>query len=151
MKKRVAEIMYIVESERKAFLEGALNLDDETAKTLWMCGVRNQQYFALNDLIFMTFEYRGSHFERDMEIMAEFLDKKGNLVKKRRKDVPIAERATTNWWAPVKKLGDVLTSKPFDAEEEQDYLTYFDGDMALKSEYNDIAFDEDDWTESIPI
>ena len=99
----------------------------------------------------MTCEDRRSHFEVDVEIMAEVLDKEGKLEKKRRKDVPIAERATTNWWAPVKKLGDVLTSKPFDAEEEQDYLTYFDGNMALKSEYNDIAFDEDDWTESIHI
>lgn len=151
MKKRVAEIMYIVEDERKAFLDSVLNLDEETEKALWVCGVRNQQYFALNDLIFMTFEYRGSCFERDMEAMAEFLDKKGMLIKKRRKEVAALELTTTNWWAPVKKLGDVLTSKPFEAEEEQDYLTYFDGNMALKTEYGDISYDEDDWTESIHI
>lgn len=151
MKKRVAEIMYIVEDERQAFLDGVLNIDDETAKALWVCGVRNQQYFALNELIFMTFEYRGSHFERDMETMAEYLDKKGLLIKKRRKDVPIDERSATNWWAPVKKLGEVLTSKPFEAEEEQDYITYFDGNMSNKTEYSDISFDEDDWTESIHI
>lgn len=149
--RRVAEIIYIVEEERKAFLDGALHPDIETEKALWVCGVRNQQYFALNDLIFMTFEYRGSHFERDMEKMAAYLDTKGLLVKKRRKDVPVEERSATNWWAPVKKLATLLTSRPFEDDEEQDYNLYFDGSMSSKTEYYDIAFDEDDWTESMHI
>lgn len=149
--KRVAEIMYIVEEEREEFLKNALNMDSEEAKVLWLCGVRNQQYFALNDLIFMTFEYRGNHFEKDMEKMACYLDSKGLLIKKRRRDVPVSERTTTNWWAPVKKLGTLLDSQPFEEDEEQDYNLYFDGSMSSKTEYYDIAFDEDDWTEGIHI
>ena len=87
--RRVAEIMYIVPEEREAFLDGAINLDDETANVLWMCGVRKQQYFSLNELIFMTFEYEGQNFDTDMKKMAIYLDGKGLLINKRRKDVPV--------------------------------------------------------------
>ena len=65
--RRVAEIIYVVPERREEFLKGALNLDDESANVLWACGVRKQQYFALNDLIFMTFEYDGRDFEGDMK------------------------------------------------------------------------------------
>lgn len=151
MRKRVAEIIYIVDEERESFLKGVMNLTDEESKVLWMCGVRRQHYFALNDLIFMTFEYHGKDFEGDMEKMAAYLDNKGLLVKKRRKDVPVEEREKTNWWAPVKKLGSILESKPFEDDEEQDYNYYFDGSMSSKEEYYDISFDEDDWSEGIHI
>ncbi len=146
--KRVAEIIYIVKEEREAFLHGALNLTPEEAHVLWLCGVRNQQYFALNDLIFMTFEYSGNNFNEDMAKMAAYLDSKGLLVEKRRKDVPVEERDTTNWWAPVKKLGNLLTSKPVINKNDDVFDCYFDGEMTSAPKY-DIAFDEDDWSESI--
>ena len=64
--RRVAEIMYIVPEKRERFLEESLHPSEETLKVLWKCGVRNQQYFGMNDLIFMTFEYVGNHFRDDM-------------------------------------------------------------------------------------
>lgn len=154
--RRVAEIIYVVESEREAFLQGALNMDEETQKVLWLCGVRKQQYFALNDLIFMTFEYKGEHFKEDMDKMAAYLDSKGLLVKMRRKDVPIEERATTNWWAPVKKLGTLLETRPdfVDDEDNQwrvDYMAMLDGSMGMQDINNDISYDEDDWSEGMHI
>lgn len=153
--RRVAEIIYVVESEREAFLQGVLNPDEETKKVLWLCGVRKQQYFALNDLIFMTFEYKGDHFEEDMGKMAAYLDSKGNLVKMRRKDVPLDKRDTTNWWAPVKKLGTLLEEKPDFADEEDDsqeaYMAMLDGCMDMQDTGSDISYDEDDWMENVQI
>lgn len=153
--RRVAEIIYIVESEREAFLKGALHPDQETEKLLWLCGVRKQQYFALNDLIFMTFEYKGDHFEEDMTKMAAYLDSKGLLVKMRRKDVPLEQRTSTNWWAPVKRLGAVLESKPDFEEEDEDsqemYMAMLDGCMSMSDEGNDISYSEDDWMENVQI
>jgi len=151
--RRVAEIIYIVENEREKFLEGVLNPDKETQKILWMCGVRNQQYFALNELIFMTFEYKGTRFENDMSKMASYLDSKGYLVRKRRKDVPVEERHTTNWWAPVKKLGTLLEKKPdfSDVEDNENYVAMLDGCMVNNDLSNDIAFDEDEWLEEVAI
>lgn len=146
--KRVAEIIYVVKEEREAFLNGALNLTEEEAQAIWLCGVRNQQYYALNDLIFMTFEYEGNNFNEDMAKMASYLDTKGLLVNKRRKDVPLEERETTNWWAPVKKLGTLLTSKPVMNKQQEIFDCYFDGEMISKKQYN-IAFDEDDWSEGM--
>ena len=149
--KRVAEIIYIVDSEREAFLNGALNLTDEEERVLWHCGVRKQQYFALNDLIFMTFEYAGNEtdFPKDMEKMASYLDSKGLLVKKRRRDVPIEERTTTNWWAPVKRLGEVLATEPASIDDSSDVeclavIPNYEADT-----YSDIAYDEEDWTEGM--
>lgn len=146
--RRVAEIIYIVPERREEFLEGALHLDDESAKVLWMCGIRKQQYFALNDLIFMTFEYSGHNFDEDMKKMAIYLDSKGLLVKKRRKDVPVEERETTDWWAPVKKLGTLLESNPC-SEDSLDYnlMDYLDGAMSKGEAYGSTSYDEDDWSE----
>lgn len=149
--RRVAEIMYIVESEREAFLKGALELDEETKKVLWLCGVRKQQYFALNDLIFMTFEYEGADFVSSMEKMATYLDSKGLLIKKRRKDVPADELKTTSWWAPVKRLGYVLDKDPGFKETEEYLDVEMMGMSSNFSKYSNIGFDEDDWTESIHI
>jgi len=146
--RRVAEIIYVVPERREAFLEGALNLDDETSKVLWLCGVRKQQYFSLNELIFMTFEYDGKNFDEDMRKMAIYLDGKGNLIKKRRKDVPIEERDTTDWWAPVKRLGAVLENNPH-IEEKKQYklMDILDGAMSEEECYNNTSYDEDDWSD----
>lgn len=147
--RRVAEIIYIVPEEREAFLNGAINPDDETANALWLCGVRKQQYFALNDYLFMTFEYNGSDFNSDMAKMAAYLDSKGLLVKQRRKDVPSAERSTTNWWAPVKRLGSILDTAPHkDDELLYNLMDYLDGAMSSNSSYGNTAYDEDDWSDS---
>lgn len=147
--RRVAEVMYIVESEREEFLKGALNPDVETRKVLWVCGVRNQQYFDLNGLIFMTFEYKGNDFRTDMAKMATYLDGKGLLVRSRRRDVPSEDRTSTNWWAPVKKLGAIMETSPFKRDEEaSDVELGMIGDIAAGN-YSDIAYDEDDWSESI--
>ena len=154
--KRVAEIMYIVPTEREDFLKGALNPTEEEKKALWLCGVRKQQYFALNEFIFMTFEYAGENFSEDMSRMTAYLDSIGHLIKKRRRDVPPEERTSTNWWAPVKKLGSILETEPAadndDDSWRMDYMAMLDGGMNnVTYGNNDTAFDEDDWTESIHI
>jgi len=150
--RRVAEIIYIVPERRESFLNGATNLDEESAKILWMCGIRKQQYFALNDLIFMTFEYSGSDFNGDMQKMAAYLDSKGLLVKTRRKDVPIEERATTDWWAPVKRIASVLDSSPFiDDNMNVNLMDVLDGAMSFGASYSNISYDEDDWSEGLHI
>lgn len=149
--KRVAEIMYVVESERQAFLDGALNLNEEEQKMLWLCGVRKQQYFALNDLIFMTFEYKGHDFENDMNKLTAYLDSKNKLIKTRRKDVAVDELSTTSWWAPVKRLGSVLDAKPEFEDDIDSYMSVLDGGMSQMEEKSNTSFDEDDWTESIHI
>lgn len=146
--RRVAEIIHIVPEKREEFINGAINLDKESEKVLWMCGIRKQQYFALNELIFMTFEYDGNDFKGDMQKMASYLDSKGLLVKARRKDVPTEERDTTDWWAPVKRLGTVLDIKPVSEEElNYDIMEHMDGSMSTSDYYGNISFDEDDWSE----
>lgn len=147
--RRVAEIIHIVENERDAFIRGAINPDLETQKVLWICGVRKQQYFALNELIFMTFEYEGSNFKEDMEKMASYLDNKNLLVKSRRKNVPSDKLDSTNWWAPVKRLGTTLDHNPgVDDESLNNRSDMLDGSMKDFSSYSDISFSEDDWSES---
>lgn len=151
--RRVAEIIYIVESEREQFLKDAINLDEEAKRVLWLCGVRKQQYFSLNELIFMTFEYDGKDFYKDMEKMANYLSTKGVLVQKRRKDVPIDERQTTNWWAPVKKLGSILEHRPeFEGDdEEMDRQSMLSGYTVTEAGYSDISYSEDDWDDNMRI
>lgn len=153
--RRVAEILYIVESERESFLKGVTNPDEETSRVLWMCGVRKQQYFELNDLIFMTFEHKGEDFAGDMEKMAAYLDSKGLLIKKRRKDVPVEERETTSWWAPVKRLASLLDTKPDFGEDveavQYSYSEMLGGCVASADKNNNISYDEDDWTECVQI
>lgn len=154
--RRVAEIMHIVEAERENFLNGLLNPDEETQKIQWLCGVRKQQYFSLNELIFMTFEYEGNDFNSDMAKLASYLESKGHLIKERRKDVPLDKRDTTNWWAPVKKLGTLLDTKPKfidnESELQSDYMEMLDGCMTeFGNTKQNLAYDEDDWSESIHI
>lgn len=148
--KRVAEIMHIPDGEREEFLKGVLSPDEETKKVLWLCGVRKQQYFGLNDLVFMTFEYEGSNFAEDMSKMATYLDTKGLLINKRRKDVPVAERATTAWWAPVKKLGSLFYGEStVQAEKDWDTEALAMFSSTSKASYSDISYSDDDWTESM--
>ena len=148
--RRVAEIIHIVEEEREEFLNGAINPDIETQKVLWLCGVRKQQYFVVNEYIFMTFEYDGKDFKQDMSKMAAYLDSKGRLVNRRRRDVPIDERSTINWWAPVKRVASILDSNPF-AEDENRYslMDMLSGSMNAGDDYADIAYDDDDWSAGI--
>ena len=151
--RRVAEIIYIVESEREQFLHDVINLDEDSKKVLWLCGVRKQQYFLLNELIFMTFEYDGQDFYSDMEKMANYLSGKGVLVQKRRKDVPVEERESTNWWAPVKKIGSVLETKPvFDSDDwEMNRQDMLSGYTSIDSDYSDISYSDEDWIDDIRI
>lgn len=150
--RRVAEIIYVVENEREAFLDGAIHPDAETERVLWLCGVRKQQYFSLNEFIFMTFEYEGNDFNGDMNKMALYLDSKGLLVKQRRKDILPEKRSTTNWWAPVKKLGTVLDHKPAIKESvNYNLMDLLDGSMTEYDSYSNISYDEDDWSEEFRI
>ena len=148
--RRVAEIMYIVPEKRERFLEESLHPSEETLKVLWKCGVRNQQYFGMNDLIFMTFEYVGNHFRDDLAEMSAYMDSIGHLVEKRRRDVPVAERHTTSWWAPVKKIGQLLDDTPAfagnDSEVswEDDYHAMVGGGM-IEHNLVDTTYDEQDW------
>ena len=148
--KRVAEIIYLVESEREAFLKGALNPTPEEQKVLWMCGVRKQQYFQVNEMIFMTFEYAGKNFKEDMDKMSAYLDSKGLLVKTRRKDVPFEDRRKVSWWAPVKKLGAILETQPDSVEQDSTDWNLNSLTIPVTSNASyDTSFDEDDWTESV--
>lgn len=151
--KRVAEIIHIVPEERDNFLKGAITPDPETKRFLWDCGVRKQQYFALNELIFMTFEYAGMDFQQDMARMAAYLESKGHLVEKRRRDIPEELRETENWWAPVKRIAALLDVEPekTDSDSHREHIAMLDGGMAPIDPKYDIAYDEDDWTEGIHI
>lgn len=150
--KRVAEIMHIVENERDEFIKGAINPDEETLGVQWMCGVREQQYFELGNLLFMTFKYVGNNFANDMEKMTDYLRSKGHLIEKRRRDVAPEDRETTNWWAPVKRLSSILDSKPSVLNNDpmivNDYREMLDGYTHDSSFSYDISYDEDDWSET---
>lgn len=155
--KRVAEMIYIVPEKRDEYLRKCLNPNLETQQILWIHGIRNQYYFKLNEFIMMTFEYVGSKFREDMNAIAKYPEIDALLVKKRRKDVPMEARSTTNWWAPVKRLGSILTESPMpeDRDEElsltEQYHEMLSGRMGTESSGYDISYDEDDWSESIHI
>jgi L-rhamnose mutarotase len=152
---RVAEVIHIVPEERDAYLQLCLNLDEEANRLLWLHGIRNQYYFLLNDLILMTFEYVGNSFYKDMAEIAAFPGSHKYMVPTRRKDVPADQLETTNWWAPLKRMGGILTSNPFLEDEEQElnfqeqYRSMISGDMIDEALKNDISFSEDDWSESV--
>lgn len=150
--RRVAEIMHIAPELRDQFIEEALHPDEQTLKVMWKCGVRNQQYFGLNNLLFMTFEYVGNHFKEDMAEMAQYLEASGHLITKRRRDVPLSQRDTASWWAPVKKIGQLLDETPAfakgDAEMswENDYHSMVGGGM-IEHYVTDTTYDEEDWVD----
>ncbi len=154
--KRVQEIIHVVPEERDAYLQQHLNPSKEVAQILWIHGIRNQCYFSLNHLILMNFEYVGKEFYKDMEAIASYPEMNGYLVQKRRKDVPLEERETTNWWAPLKILGSSLTKSPMPSAEEEltleeQYRSMLSGYMEEGHVTSDISYDEDDWSESIHI
>jgi L-rhamnose mutarotase len=154
--RRVQEIIYIVPEEREAFLERCLHPTKEIKQIYWQHGVRYQYYFAMNDLILMTFEYVGNDFYKDMDAIADYPEMHKYMVRRRRKDVPLEERATTSWWAPLKKLGVLLTVSPMDEEDEdlseaEQYHSMTSGSMVAAEAKYDITFDDDDWSDSIHI
>jgi L-rhamnose mutarotase len=152
---RVAEAIHVVPEEREAYLQRCLDPDEEAKQILWLHGVRNQYYFELNDLIVMTFEYVGNQFYKDIAEIAAFPTSQEYMVTKRRKEVPAGELETTNWWAPLKRWGGILTSSPFLEDEEQEldfeeqYRSMISGEMIEAAMKNDISFSEDDWSESV--
>lgn len=155
--RRVAEIIHVVPEKRYAYLEEHLHPSEDVSRIMWIHGVRNQFYFMLNDMILMTFEYVGKDFYKDMKELAAYPEVGSHFIQKRRRDVPLEERSTTNWWAPLKKLGSILTENPMPADEEEElsmeeqYRSMLSGYMAGGVAENDISFDEDDWSESVHI
>lgn len=150
--RRVQEIIYVVPEEREEFLNRCLHPTKEVRQAYWEHGVRYQYYFAMNELILMTFEYVGDDFYKDMDALAENTELHKYMVRRRRKDVPVEERATTNWWAPLKKLGCILTKDPMDDDEEvMTESEMMGGCMSAGEAKYDITFDDDDWSESIHI
>lgn len=150
--KRVQEIIYIVPEEREEFLEKCLNPTESIRKFYWDHGVRYQYFFALNDLILMTFEYVGNDFYKDMDALVENPEMHKYIVRQRRRDVDPEKLTTTNWWAPVKKLGCILTTSPTDDEEEEvSQGEMLSGCMSAEEARYDVTFDDDDWSESIHI
>lgn len=157
--KRVEELIYIVPEERDSYLYQWLNPSLKTQQILWSHGMRNQYFFTMNDFILMTFEYVGNHFQEDMDRIAEYPEIDALLVKKRRKDVPPEQRDKVNWWAPIKKAGSILTEDPMpgsmsedpELTSEEQYHEMLSGSMNRTASRYDIAYDEDDWSESIHI
>lgn len=153
--RRVAEIIYIVPEQREDFLRNSLNPPKELQQVFWLNGIRKQYYFQLNDYILMTFEYIGKSFRQDMDRVTSYMKKKGYLVEKRRKELSDGERFCTNWWAPLKRLGSVVTQSPMPDDEAKElslteqYREMLNGCMEENSIHYDTSYDEDDWSESI--
>ena len=151
--RRVAEIIYVVPEQREEYLKTHLNPSERVSQILWIHGIRNQFYFALNDLLLMSFEYEGKDFYKDMAAIAAYPEMKDYLVQTRRRDVPADKQMSTNWWAPLKRMGSTLTESPMPDDEdegytlEEQYRSMISGEMVK----NDISFDDDDWSESIHI
>ena len=155
--RRVQEIIHVVPEKREAYLQLHLNPPEKVAQIMWIHGIRNQMFYSLNDLILMSFEYVGKEFYKDMEAIAAYPEMKEYLVQKRRKDVSAEERDTTDWWAPLKILASSLTESPMPSDEEEgmtleeQYRSMLNGYMVDGNVNSDIAYDEDDWSESIHI
>ena len=152
--RRVEEVIYVVPEERKAFLEKQLNPSEKTRKFMWQHGIRNQFFYELEELILMTFEYVGDDFYKDMAVLSATLEDEGYFIKERRRDVAPGQLKTTNWWAPLKILGSNFVQTPFSSEEdvEADELASEAKNGCIHDEddiRSNIAFDADDWSESI--
>lgn len=81
--RRVAEIIYVVPEQREEYLKTHLNPSEKVSQILWIHGIRNQFYFALNDLLLMSFEYEGKDFYKDMAAIAAYPEMKDYLVQTR--------------------------------------------------------------------
>ena len=152
--RRVEEVIYVVPEERKAFLEKQLNPSEKTRKFMWQHGIRNQYFYELEEFILMTFEYVGDDFYKDMAVLSATLEDEGYFIKERRRDVAPGQLKTTNWWAPLKILGSNFVQTPFSSEEdvEADELASEAKNGCIHDEddiRSNIAFDADDWSESI--
>ena len=152
--RRVEEVIYVVPEERKAFLEKQLNPSEKTRKFMWQHGIRNQFFYELEEFILMTFEYVGDDFYKDMAVLSATLEDEGYFIKERRRDVAPEQLKTTNWWAPLKILGSNFVQTPFSSEEdvEADELASEAKNGCIHDEddlRSNIAFDADDWSESI--
>lgn len=152
--RRVEEVIYVVPEERKAFLEKQLNPSEKTRKFMWQYGIRNQFFYELEEFILMTFEYVGDDFYKDMAVLSATLEDEGYFIKERRRDVAPGQLKTTNWWAPLKILGSNFVQTPFSSEEdvEADELASEAKNGCIHDEddiRSNIAFDADDWSESI--
>ena len=152
--RRVEEVIYVVPEERKAFLEKQLNPSEQTRKFMWQHGIRNQFFYELEEFILMTFEYVGDDFYKDMAVLSATLEDEGYFIKERRRDVAPGQLKTTNWWAPLKILGSNFVQTPFSSEEdvEADELASEAKNGCIHDEddiRSNIAFDADDWSESI--
>lgn len=152
--RRVEEVIYVVPEERKAFLEKQLNPSEKTRKFMWQHGIRNQFFYELEEFILMTFEYVGDDFYKDMAVLSATLEDEGYFIKERRRDVAPGQLKTTNWWAPLKILGSNFVQTPFSSEEdvEADELASEAKNGCIHDEddiQSNIAFDADDWSESI--
>ncbi|MCD8096606.1 MAG: hypothetical protein LUE31_00895 [Lachnospiraceae bacterium] len=153
--RRLAELVYVVPEEREQYIEKHLKPTKEVEELLWTHGISNQTYFRLNEFILIVFDYDGRHLYEDMDDLASYPSLAAHMISKRRKDVPVEERATTNWWAPLKKLGVVLEESPMpdDDDEPWFYENYHEmqGGKMGRIVTNDISYDEDDWSESVHI
>ena len=152
--RRVEEVIYVVPEERKAFLEKQLNPSEKTRKFMWQHGIRNQFFYELEEFILMTFEYVGDDFYKDMAVLSATLEDEGYFIKERRRDGAPGQLKTTNWWAPLKILGSNFVQTPFSSEEdvEADELASEAKNGCIHDEddiRSNIAFDADDWSESI--
>ena len=152
--RRVEEVIYVVPEERKAFLEKQLNPSEKTRKFMWQHGIRNQFFYELEEFILMTFEYGGDDFYKDMAVLSATLEDEGYFNKEIRRDVAPGQLKTTNWWAPLKILGSNFVQTPFSSEEdvEADELASEAKNGCIHDEddiRSNIAFDADDWSESI--
>ncbi len=152
--RRVEEVIYVVPEERKAFLEKQLNPSEKTRKFMWQHGIRNQFFYELEEFILMTFEYVGDDFYKDMAVLSATLEDEGYFIKERRRDVAPEQLKTTNWWAPLKILDSNFVQTPFSSEEdvEADELASEAKNGCIHDEddiRSNIAFDADDWSESI--
>ena len=152
--RRVEEVIYVLPEERKAFLEKQLNPSEKTRKFMWQHGIRNQFFYELEEFILMTFEYVGDDFYKDMAVLSATLEDEGYFIKERRRDVVPGQLKTTNWWAPLKILGSNFVQTPFSSEEdvEADELASEAKNGCIHDEddiRSNIAFDADDWSESI--
>mgnify|MGYP004449294495 FL=1 len=150
--KRVAELIHIVPEEKEAYMEKLLNPSTKLSRILWMHGMRNMQYYSLNELIIMSFDYIGEDFYMDMTLMQENPEVRDFLIQTRRRDVPVEEREKTNWWAPMRKEGRILKESPMpDDELEQrileDYYHNLVSHYREKVQVNasSIAYDAADW------
>ena len=152
--RRVEEVIYVVPEEREAFLAKQLNPSEKTRKFMWQHGIRNQFFYELEEFILMTFEYVGDDFYQDMAVLSATLEDEGYFIKQRRRDVAPEQLKTTNWWAPLKILGSNFVQTPFSSEDdvEADELAAAAKNGSISDEddiRSNIAFDADDWSESI--